>query len=594
MRNPNISRWPQPLPVGLLLMAQRLEEALSDYTLDSYRAPALNSHSRAYELRHAVQSTRRGEFVRGLLPPIVEELAESIATDSAAQELLGPTTEQFAKLDQWPLKDLQALEVRARYLSAALSRGYEAALRDRLIALIPTGREKRDIQRLATDLATEWVLRGYAADYVYFVVRRFFFSDQGADLSVDSEGALTAFFDLFGDKETEWSVVFRGSQDLGLLAGALPGLVTIVPKEELPEPEGARERDFLDGHDGPFVRVEEFKRLDPRGVSMVAEKYLETIASVAQLHDHRAVFDWVGPIWVYNDQQRVVLKSRKRAVERQASGGGRNFHERLARTVTRIGPAGLSGPSWNRITSTLSLHSAALQARRPEEQLLALWVALEALLPLSEAESRITKVIELTVPLLARQYPVKLIKGLQRDLRRCVPKELVEALKKVPAAPTYFEMCSLLIASETAQDARDELYAALGHNPLLKQRLYQVSEGLLSSDRIRETIDAHERRVTWHLFRMYRVRNMIVHTGRSLPYVESLVENLHAYVLRIMRLVEDSLDEEDTPADLDGALLRVALEHRAHKDALQRAGKSTISAANHIALLFGGDQGATT
>jgi hypothetical protein len=72
-----------------------------------------------------------------------------------------------------------------------------------------------------------------------------------------------------------------------------------------------------------------------------------------------------------------------------------------------------------------------------------------------------------------------------------------------------------------------------------------------------------------------------------LPYVDLLVENLHAYVLRIVQLLEEALGDDGAPGNLDGALLRVALAHRAHLDDLARSGAATVTNDNVQKLLFG-------
>ncbi|MCI5197057.1 MAG: hypothetical protein D3919_12710, partial [Candidatus Electrothrix sp. AW5] len=41
---------------------------------------------------------------------------------------------------------------------------------------------------------------------------------------------------------------------------------------------------------------------------------------------------------------------------------------------------------------------------------------------------------------------------------------------------------------------------------------------------------AHRTRLSWHLRRIYLARNQILHNDRVLPYLPTLVENLHSYV----------------------------------------------------------------
>ena len=43
-------------------------------------------------------------------------------------------------------------------------------------------------------------------------------------------------------------------------------------------------------------------------------------------------------------------------------------------------------------------------------------------------------------------------------------------------------------------------------------------------------MDKHGERVRWQVMRIYRNRNLIIHNGKSMPYMRLLIENLHSYV----------------------------------------------------------------
>ena len=45
-----------------------------------------------------------------------------------------------------------------------------------------------------------------------------------------------------------------------------------------------------------------------------------------------------------------------------------------------------------------------------------------------------------------------------------------------------------------------------------------------------EFVEKHAECVKWQIMRIYRNRNLIVHNGDTMPYVDLLIENLHSYV----------------------------------------------------------------
>ena len=65
--------------------------------------------------------------------------------------------------------------------------------------------------------------------------------------------------------------------------------------------------------------------------------------------------------------------------------------------------------------------------------------------------------------------------------------------------------------------------------PLLVERIQYYSEKLHYNN-IHAFVEKHADRVRWQVMRIYRNRNLIVHNGETMPYLNLLIENLHSYV----------------------------------------------------------------
>ena len=48
-------------------------------------------------------------------------------------------------------------------------------------------------------------------------------------------------------------------------------------------------------------------------------------------------------------------------------------------------------------------------------------------------------------------------------------------------------------------------------------------------------------RITWHMYRLYRARNMIIHSGKRPTHIKDLGEHLHTYVDCLVKEVIISL-----------------------------------------------------
>ena len=66
--------------------------------------------------------------------------------------------------------------------------------------------------------------------------------------------------------------------------------------------------------------------------------------------------------------------------------------------------------------------------------------------------------------------------------------------------------------------------------PLLRNRIYCLNQTFKSGKAIGALINKHEQKTSWHIHRIYRARNCIIHDGEQIPNIECLVENLHSYI----------------------------------------------------------------
>jgi len=261
--------------------------------------------------------------------------------------------------------------------------------------------------------------------------------------------------------------------------------------------------------------------------------------------------------------------------------------EFAGRTYEILQRASLDPASTRRLSQVLDLHAAALKAPTLPNQLLNFWAAIETLLPPPGESARITHIVELASPLLCRAYPVKLIRYLLDALRGCLGGGADAILARVPQGRNQFEKVAALVALKDNEGFRDELYVLCNPNPLLRYRIFWAFEHLGTPRAVRDTIEAHKTRVDWHVQRIYRSRNLILHAGQTLPYLGSLVENVHAYLDRMLDLVRHALEARPYLRSLDSALLEVSLDHSAHMELLVRAGKSKCEAETFMELLFG-------
>ncbi|MEK9507324.1 hypothetical protein WI460_03880 [Gemmatimonadota bacterium Y43] len=595
MKTPDLNRWVDPgRDVGILLFAQRLEEAVFHYSADSDKARALNTLTRCLELESATKEVRKEGLPSHILTPMVQELAASLRSDHVARSILGPVGHHLARQDRWDVSSPRAVERQARLVRSKLEGPYEEALVDELRRVLPDGKEKRLICSLVSDLVVCLLHRRFSKEHIYASVRDAFFLGGKAAPRVDGLNSFEDFISRFPHTPRKWDVLLRASPDVKKLRIIVNDICELHDTAPNARTTWAKEKDFLSAtHPGPYLLFRGVEAGDARAALARCQGTLRRIASFAALHAHRQEFKTDGQGLVYGDDGRfIVLPTRTAPIHKHAEGRAFQLPSRVRRTAELVTPYIGSG-TFDRFVASLKMHETAVRAESNEEQLYALWTALEALLPFEDAESRIGRMVEFLVPLLSWEYPAMLLRTLDQSLTACLGNSWEDELGAYPAGLDRLEKVSNVVAAVDAQPARDRLFALLDDHPLLKFRLFELSEKLLAADRIRDTIKDHERRIEWQLRRVYRTRNSLVHTGRSLPYLEVIVENTHAYLMRVLMIGQFYFGSDPRAIDLDGALLEARVRHESHIDVLVQAGNADTTTADTAALVLGWGRSAT-
>ena len=88
MQNPNLIKWSKdPELEGLLFFAQSINNMLFDYTLDTYKVPALNTHFRCIEGLVFIDMVERGLIHPKALDQTIDEFLWSFKNDPIIKSL---------------------------------------------------------------------------------------------------------------------------------------------------------------------------------------------------------------------------------------------------------------------------------------------------------------------------------------------------------------------------------------------------------------------------------------------------------------------------------------------------------------------------
>lgn len=216
-----------------------------------------------------------------------------------------------------------------------------------------------------------------------------------------------------------------------------------------------------------------------------------------------------------------------------------------------------------KLSRVMEIHNMALAIRSPSNALLSLWSILELLLEKEENDndrSRIFNIIDLIMPYLKNSYIEKLIANLLLDLQRWNKKELSTILSEIEVGETDIEKLFVFVALDKYEDNRKELYKKLATFPLLRFRIFSLNQQLKKKNDINRMLDEHEKKVRWHLHRIYRARNCIIHDGDEIRNIDNLVENLLSYVNIISERIIQKLGRGGAYYTVSDAIVEEALQ----------------------------------
>ena len=109
-------------------------------------------------------------------------------------------------------------------------------------------------------------------------------------------------------------------------------------------------------------------------------------------------------------------------------------------------------------------------------------------------------------------------------------EEYIEQLKEKVTEYNDDTWLAELLILEEYEECRSEIKNDLRDYPVLRSRISQISDTFKTKKSTLNEIERYTERVKWHLRRMYRTRNAIIHSGEEATNIKLLGEHLHSYL----------------------------------------------------------------
>lgn len=588
---------------GILMFIQTLEEVLFYYSFESYKLPALNSHYLCFDLLQTKYNIDQKLISEGNFIPLAEEFENILDDDLVLREILSPTDVFLQKRDKLgAVLELKYYDNKAKinkyteiaeYISEFCSRqnSYLATiyklLFENIFALHCDYCKLRNIYLLTRTLATELVNGGYSPEYINQELKRTFY-DTKKKISLERQ-VLMDFFEQFTFDQHSYNVIFGVNYETANILKNIRDITVEIPNYSVKNKlELKHKRDKIARIS--VCAVDEFR------AAQSAYDYISTIIGLHRISQHHK------PVYIKSlalveryDKERDFLLSNVQATSRNILFRANNepqlqsyfFDDQLLYSV--------NAPEV--FFRAVSLHNNALDSKEPTTQLLDLWTALETLIGFKVGdEDKISTVCNVLTKILNRSYLYNQIEQLYKDVKAVLGDVYETHIEDVDIEEQEILKLAAVLSLDKYIDTYDRIYNELNEYPLLQYRMERFSKQIFqNSASIYEELNRHKKKVKQQIMRIYRNRNMIVHDGKHMPYLEIILGNLHYYVDSIFDvLIEYYQLGFENNKNIFFHIEREELVYY-NRLGLDKSGKSvaekTIDSFNYKDLLFNGYEG---
>lgn len=529
---------------GILYFFQRLEEMLFHYSTDIVRVPVHNTKTLLLEYINTLTEKNKGQVREYQLNQIQDELLESIKENKILYKVFG---EEFIAdiVDSIPKDKDDAIN----YFSHKITKSYYKWCLEYIKEHAIQATHKDEIEFGLRSWIVEVISYGHSPEYIY----SFLHTILEENPNLEPQVILFRFLDRFSLIKQKYRVYLSFNSK------------------------------FLDYRDLFSKRLNIVFDDDPNSnIFRIQKKDFVGYLDVESLDCYTAVSTAFDSVAVFIKYYQAISNSRKDIVRKFGFvkddindkfikipvkpfgfhsielDTKNNFKETVDRVIMEC---------QNKINDTsiqlnrmISLHNAAINQNDLNSGFLNLWSILEIITSNITCESKIDKVITGIIPVLQKDYLPSLIENIHIDLVDNLSNlDYLDLINQLTLEGETKTAIARFIFSPKYEELRESYFVKLAKYPVIRNKIYKLY--LLKNDKsqLLKLSTHYTKRVRWHIYRLYRTRNSIVHSGKSHSRIQILVEHLHIYVDQILFELLAKLTSERTLKTIPDVLIDAKL-----------------------------------
>lgn len=529
---------------GILYFVQRLEEMLFHYSSDIARTPIHNTRTLIEEYLQNENEMKKGRVKAYQLDQILSELRASIESDKILIKNLG---EEFVESVVRNLPSQQGDMV--RYLKNKIpNKTYFEMVKQYLQEQVVLPSHKDEIEFGLRAWIVEIVSYGHSSEYVYKKLH----SDFSTLCSKPSE-KFNEFILHFSLEKKDFRVYFAFSPVLSDCKKLFEQRLSMKFDENITfEKIKKTKNDFVGYMDiqsydrytaieGAYAKIGTFLKYY-RVMSNRKNELVRKFGKVKEMESGKAF-------------QLPIKSLGYRSIEIEPKA-------KIDDMVDMIIIACQSKPkeTYSQINKMIDLHNQAIKQPDLNDGFINLWSILEIACADSFGDSKIDKVLTGIVPILQKDYFAVMIENISSDLKDNLSEnDFKTLLDRVQSNNKETDLIAQFIFLPEYEDLREEYFKLLSEYPIIRTKIYRLWELRESAVKVLNLAIKYTKRIKWHIYRLYRTRNAIVHSGDTHRRIQMLGEHLHVYVDRIIYELLVKLATEKTLKTVSDVLIDTKL-----------------------------------
>ena len=497
---------------GLLYFLQRIVEMLDFTTIDIYRAPLMNTTRLIDEYL---------EICHGSAKPYHREECYNEFVSTFRNDLILQTKIGIARIKQIidrMNKQQDKRKETMEFLQHSINPLYLKWAKECLLEIVPKSKEKKKIERTIRCFLPELLRQGYSRDDIYHSAKELLFHCTNPD------EALSIFINQFDLQKKAFNVYFSMSIQLYVFRSILEKRLGLIFEDD-----GNFHK--LEPNKGFFVvKKSNVKALDASKAADDAYDLIELFTSFYQYfgnYSRSLIQKRVLVIPETDDSERIMYVKRVQYKSFEQDDPPKIGELAETMVTNLIQYAKFSLPQLQKI---VQLHNRAIANNGLENGFLNLWSIMEIICVTDQEKSKIEQVKSIAIPIIKRDYFPAIFQDICANLQKILDDEQYNnMLTLVTKGEVDYMKIAYLILLPEYSDKFDKFVDVLVNYPVLRTRMLELHDNKTRCD-LNSIVNRYAQRISWHLFRIYRARNSIVHQGKKPRDLKDLGEHLHSYV----------------------------------------------------------------